>query len=200
MVPSLTYEKTLWESGCENIVGIDEVGRGAWAGPLTLAAVVIPSDSRIYKVRDSKQLSSKKRENVFERLIKWCRWSLGHASHQECDQLGMSQAQRLAASRALKGLSCRVDAILADGKWNFLDHDNVTMIVKGDSKSLSIASASVIAKVSRDKIMTDYSPLYPGYRFESNKGYPSAEHRQYLYNNGPSPIHRTSWSFMNDIK
>ena len=103
------FERALWDAGHEVVVGIDEVGRGAWAGPLTLAAAVLPRDKRVYKVRDSKQLTWREREALFERIKEWCvAWGVGHASHQECDELGMSEAQRLAARRAIEGLSSHI--------------------------------------------------------------------------------------------
>ncbi len=103
--PGLDHERRLWESGREVVAGIDEVGRGAWAGPLTLVAAVVPRDRRIYKVRDSKMLTEPEREAMFDRVADWCEyWAVGEASHAECDELGMSAAQRLAARRALDGL------------------------------------------------------------------------------------------------
>ena len=94
--PTLAVEKELWESGNDVVVGVDEVGRGAWAGPLTIGAVVLPKDRRVYGVRDSKQLTELRREQLFDRVGEWCvAWSVGHASHEECDELGMSEAQRL---------------------------------------------------------------------------------------------------------
>src|SRR5262247_2098618 len=103
--PSLAYERALWEAGHDVVVGVDEVGRGAWAGPLTIGAAVLPRDKRVYKVRDSKMLTEKAREQLFDRIASWCvAWSVGHASQVECDLLGMSAAQRLAAKRAIEGL------------------------------------------------------------------------------------------------
>ena len=103
--PGLSRERALWEAGHEVVVGIDEVGRGAWAGPLTIGAVVLPRDRRVNKVRDSKQLTEREREALFDRITDWCvAWSVGHASERECDELGVSDAQRLAARRAIDGL------------------------------------------------------------------------------------------------
>ena len=104
--PGLDLERRLWASGRRVVVGVDEVGRGAWAGPLTVAAAVLPADRRVYKVRDSKLLTEPEREALYERIAGWCRaWSVGHASAAECDELGMSAAQRLAARRALEVIS-----------------------------------------------------------------------------------------------
>src|ERR671922_2507161 len=101
--PSLKFERECWDAGHDVVVGIDEVGRGAWADPLTLAAVVLPRDRRVYKVRDSKQLTPREREALFDRIAEGCTaWGVGHATHEECDELGMSEAQRLAARRAIE--------------------------------------------------------------------------------------------------
>ena len=140
--PGLQEERGYWERGADIVVGLDEVGRGAWAGPLTIGAVVVPKDRRIYKLRDSKQLTESERESLFDRIIDWCdAWSVGHASFDECDRLGMSAAQKLAARRAIEGLGRPVDAVILDGKWDFVGHPNTTKLVKGDQKCLSIAAA-----------------------------------------------------------
>src|SRR5829696_2140222 len=116
--PSLAYERRFWDAGHEVVVGIDEVGKGAWAGPLTLAAAVLPRDRRVYKVRDSKQLTASEREALFDRIAGWCTtWGVGHATAEECDELGMSEAQRVAARRPLEGLGLRPDRVLLDGRW-----------------------------------------------------------------------------------
>ncbi len=200
MPPGLSIEKELWAEGHDVVVGIDEVGRGAWAGPLTLGAAVIPKDRRVYGVRDSKQLTEKRREELFDRITDWCEYyAIGQASNDECDQLGMSEAQRLAARRALASLGVAPDAVLIDGKWNFVVHPKVTMIVKGDQKSLSIATASIIAKVTRDRQMRQAHVEYPDFNFESNKGYPSPIHREVLASLGATSLHRRSWAFMDKI-
>tara|TARA_B110000014_G_C20107478_1_gene582674 strand:- start:2 stop:709 length:708 start_codon:yes stop_codon:yes gene_type:complete len=204
LAPSLQYEKTLWQQGVKHIVGIDEVGKGAWAGPLTIVAAVIPRDKRIYKVRDSKLLIEAERESLYGRIGDWCKsWAAGHASNDECDELGMSGAQKLAVQRAIEGLSIKADHFLIDGKWDFVGHlvgvENVTKVIKGDTKCLSIASASVLAKVTRDRIMRDSHTQFPQYKFEDNKGYPSPQHIQALKNFGPCVIHRKSWAFMDQL-
>jgi ribonuclease HII len=176
---------------------MDEVGRGAWAGPLTVGAAVLPRDRRVYGVRDSKMLTELRREQLFDRLAGWCAaWAVGHASEKECDELGMSEAQRLAANRALEGLGVEVDRVLLDGRWDFVGRGTTKVIVKGDAKCLSIATASVLAKVSRDRIMRQESASYPGYDFDTNKGYPCPRHEMALQAFGPSAIHRRSWAFM----
>ncbi len=199
--PSLDFEHRLWDSGLRFVVGIDEVGRGSWAGPLTIAALIVPRDHRLYKVRDSKMLTEAEREVMHDRIVEWAdRISVGHASPAECDTLGMSAAQRLAARRALDGLAAPVDHVLVDGNWNFVEGVDTTMIIKGDTISLSIAAASIIAKVTRDRLMRKFDLRHPGYSFASNKGYPCPRHKAALVAMGPSAIHRRSWSFMDDLR
>ena len=198
--PGLTVERELWATGHDVVVGIDEVGRGAWAGPLTIGAVVVPKDRRVNKIRDSKQLTEREREALFDRIADWCvAWSVGHASHLECDELGMSDAQRLAARRAIQGLGLVPDQVLLDGKWDFVGGGNTTMIVKGDASCLSISAASILAKVTRDRMMRDADEHYPAYDFAWNKGYPCPRHKQALRGVGPSAFHRRSWAFMDEI-
>ncbi len=198
--PTLSVEKQLWADGHEVVVGLDEVGRGAWAGPLTIGAAVLPTDRRVYGVRDSKQLSEVRREDLFERVGEWCvTWSVGHASHEECDELGMSEAQRLAARRALDALGLVPDMVLMDGRWDFVGGPNTRTIVKGDASCLSIATASILAKVTRDRIMRAAAEDHPGYDFERNKGYPCPRHQLALAGYGPTAIHRRSWAFMDSV-
>lgn len=198
--PSLDRERALWDAGHEVVVGMDEVGRGAWAGPLTLAAAVLPRDRRVYKVRDSKQLTEAERESLFDRISEWCvTWAVGHASHEECDELGMSEAQRLAARRALEGLGVRPDRVLLDGKWDFVGGGITDRIVKGDATCLSISAASILAKVTRDRMMRAEAEHHPYWWFEDNKGYPCPRHKATLRGMGPSAIHRRSWVFMDGI-
>ena len=182
------------------MVGIDEVGRGAWAGPLTVGAVVIPKGRRMYKIRDSKQLTEPERNALFDRIKVWSEsWSTGHVSAAECDDLGMSEAQRLATQRALACLGTEPDHVLVDGPWDFVGTIETTPIVKGDTISLSIAAASIVAKVTRDTMMREVSEHLPWYSFDSNKGYPCAKHRAALGLIGPSTIHRRSWAFMEKL-
>jgi len=196
--PGLDVERELWTTSTSIVVGIDEVGRGAWAGPLTIAAAVVPKGRRVYKIRDSKMLTESEREALFERIGGWCEaWAVGHASHEECDELGMSDAQRLAARRALDQLGARPDHVLVDGNWDFVG--GARKIVRGDQKSLSIASASILAKVTRDRMMRQLADQYPAYNFEGNKGYPCPTHKAALQALGPSAIHRRSWVFMDHL-
>lgn len=196
--PGLGVEREYWEAGAEVVVGVDEVGRGAWAGPITVGAVAVPTDRRLYKIRDSKMLRPREREALHERIITWARaWSVGHASSLECDELGMSEAQRLAARRALDGLGLAPDVVLVDGNWDFVGGGR--RIVGGDRLSVSVAAASIVAKVSRDRVMGDLAPEFPPYNFEANKGYPCPVHKAALQAWGPSVIHRRSWIYMEGL-
>ncbi len=198
--PGLTVERELWAAGHDVVVGVDEVGRGSWAGPLTVGAAVVPADRRIYKVRDSKMLTEPEREQMYDRIAPWCRaWAIGHASPQECDALGMSAAQKLAAQRALDGLGLAAERVLIDGNWDFIGGGRAQTIVKGDAKCLSIAAASILAKVTRDRIMRAEAEHYPLYNFDSNKGYPCPRHRTALVGHGPSSIHRKSWAWTESV-
>ena len=195
--PGLGEERALWDSGALIVVGVDEVGRGAWAGPLTVGAVVVPKDRRIYKLRDSKQLTEAEREAMYDRIIDWAdSWSVGHVWPDECDRLGMSDAQRLATRRALHGLACPADAVLVDGNWDFVGHRRTITLVKGDAKSVSIAAASILAKVTRDRLMRAEADNFPAYAFDDNKGYPCPRHQTALVGYGATSIHRRSWAFM----
>ena len=199
-VPNLAVERRMWGLGHGIVVGVDEVGRGAWAGPLSVGAAVIPKDSRVYKIRDSKMLTENERESLFDRVADWCvAWAVGHASHEECDQMGMSAAQRLAARRALDGLGVQPDRVLIDGNWDFVGGGRTSLIVKGDATTVSISAASVLAKVTRDRIMRGEAANYPAFNFEGNKGYPCPVHKAALQAWGPTTLHRRSWAFMDGL-
>ncbi len=198
--PGLSVERSLVEAGSRRVVGVDEVGRGSWAGPLTVGAAIVPLDRRVYKIRDSKQLTEPEREAMYDRIADWCvAWSVGHASAAECDELGMSDAQRLAAERALSALRLEHDHVLIDGNWDFVGGGNTTKIVRGDRTSLSIAAASILAKVTRDRIMRQVAEHHPAYNFDANKGYPCPVHKAALQAWGPSTAHRKSWAFMDSL-
>ncbi|HEY2301959.1 MAG TPA: ribonuclease HII [Acidimicrobiales bacterium] len=199
-VPTLNVERALWSEGHEFVVGVDEVGRGAWAGPLMVGAAVLPRDRRVYKVRDSKMLSEAQRERLFDRLAEWCvAWAVGGASQVECDELGMAEAQRLAARRAIDGLGVTPDQVLVDGNWDFVGLGCTRRIVKGDVTCLSISAASILAKVTRDRLMRIEAPHFPAYDFDSNKGYPCPRHKMALQAFGPTSIHRRTWVFMDHL-
>ena len=196
--PTRSIEKELWAAGHEVIVGIDEVGRGAWAGPLMVGAAVLPREKRVNGVRDSKVLTEAGREFLFDRIASWCdAWAVGGASQEECDELGMAEAQRLAARRALAALGvtrCGGGRRKVELVGTGVAH--VEMRVKADLYCLSVAAASILAKVTRDRIMREQAEHYPQWSFDSNKGYPCPVHKAALQAYGPSAIHRRTWVFM----
>ncbi len=196
--PPLTEERTFWQAGRTLVAGVDEVGKGAWAGPLTVAAVVVPVESRLPGVRDSKQLSHARRAMLVPRIQEWavCH-AVGQSTAEECDSLGMSEAHRLAARRAIGGLGVRPDAVLADGKWDFVG--GARMLVKGDRRSIAIAAASVLAKEHRDSQMRELDHELPWWGFAEHVGYPSPAHRAALAAWGPSSQHRVSWKWVDDL-
>jgi len=195
-VPGVRHERPYWDAGAI-VAGVDEVGCGSWAGPVTYAAVVLPRDRRIYKLRDSKVLAPVERERLAERVRGIALGvGVGHAGNDEIDRLGLSEARRRAARRAVDALPLRPDVALLDGNWDFLagygTHNE--RLVRGDGRSVSIAAASIVAKVCRDALMAELSPGYPAYGFASNKGYPSPDHVAALEEHGPCPLHRHSWA------
>ena len=206
--PNATRERALFGRGAKTIVGIDEVGKGSWAGPLVVGIAML-SREMVFSdepavllggVRDSKQLSEMQREEMFDHVAANClRWSIGAASALECDQLGMVAAQRLATARGFAALAgASVDVAIVDGRWDFVaPHAREVMLeVKADADCVSVAAASVLAKVSRDRMMRTLAGDYPQWHFDTNKGYPCPKHRAALQGYGPSAIHRTSWAFM----
>lgn len=199
-VPNRHAERALWDEGHEVVVGVDEVGRGSWAGPLMVGAAVVPREKRLNGVRDSKMLTEPERELMYGRIAAWAEtWAVGAASQEECDELGMSAAQKLAAKRAIEGLGVAPDRVLIDGKWDFVGGGITRTVVKGDASCLSIAAASILAKVTRDRIMRNEAEHFPGYDFERNKGYPCPRHKAALAGMGPTSIHRRSWVFMDTM-
>jgi ribonuclease HII len=195
-VPGIRHERAHWDQGLV-VAGVDEVGRGAWAGPVTCGAVVLSPTRRIYKVRDSKVLDAARREHLAARIHEHATaTAVGHASNDEIDRWGMTRALRVAARRAVDGLGMGVDVILLDGNFDYLsDHPaDVTTIVKGDAHSSSIAAASIVAKVARDALMVAADDEHPGYDFASNKGYPAPSHVAGLDDLGPCRLHRHSWN------
>lgn len=199
MDPGTAHEEALYAGGASIVAGIDEVGRGAWAGPLSVGVVALTRDAlgRLPGgVRDSKMLSPLARSKVFEPLrAAVSSYGLGHASAEECDALGMTAAQLLATDRAFAVLGIEPDAVIVDGKFDFTRRSDTVTIVGADRLCLVVAAASVLAKVTRDEMMVAQAPQYPHYHFERNKGYPSPDHRAALSRFGLSGIHRRSWSF-----
>ena len=201
--PTLRLERRCWRAGDRVICGVDEVGRGAWAGPVTVAAVV-PAQAHLRGVRDSKQLTRDEREHACDRILSWAvAVGVGHASHEECDELGMTAALRAAGRRALAGLAeqgFEPDRVILDGNYDYLGLGaRVTTVVKADATSLAVAAASCVAKVTRDALMRDEAEHFPAYGFESNVGYPAPVHKAALAWFGPSAIHRRSWIFMDGL-
>ena len=200
--PTRKIEQELWARGFESVVGIDEVGRGAWAGPLMVGAAILPVERRIQGVRDSKLLTEPDRERLFDRIADWCiAWSVGSVSQVECDEMGMADAQRLACRRAVESLGVVPDVAVSDGKCDFVSPTvaQVEMRVKADRNCLSVAAASILAKVVRDREMRALSDEYPHWSFETNKGYPCPKHKAALQGYGPSAIHRRTWVFMDNF-
>ncbi len=187
------------------VCGMDEVGRGAWAGPLVLAAV-IPGSGTIDGVKDSKRISPKKRSILAPEIYAWAKGvGIGIVTNEEIDQWGMSKSLHIGAQRTLDDLeknATAVDAVLLDGSFDFIRNKkyNVTTIVKGDNVSHAIAAASVVAKVFRDDYMSgnEVAARYPEFCFEKNKGYPAPVHREALKSCGPTPLHRISWDILGD--
>jgi ribonuclease HII len=195
-VPGLRHERRWWDEGAI-VAGIDEVGRGALAGPVTYCAVVLPRDRRLYKLRDSKVLEPDLRRDMATRVRHFALGiGIGEASNDEIDRVGMTVAIQRAARRALAALPLRPDVVLIDGNWDFLRGNGTTneLLIRGDSRSASIAAASIVAKVTRDALMTEACPGYPAYGFSSNKGYAAPVHLRSLRTWGPSPLHRRTWA------
>jgi len=197
--PHAELELELFASGCSLIAGIDEVGRGAWAGPVSVGVAVVDVaciGAFPPGVRDSKLLSPIQRFQLFPDIERACVTSaVGHASPQECDSLGMTRAQGLATERALAQLSVEPEAVIVDGKHDFTGHRRAVLSVGADRTSIVVAAASVLAKVVRDRLLVEASHIFPGYHLERNKGYASLEHRQAVAAIGLSAIHRHSWSW-----
>lgn len=190
----LLYENEKYNEGYKIICGVDEAGRGPLAGPVYAAAVVLEKGQTIEGVNDSKKLSEKKRELLFDKIINECNdYSIGTASEKEIDELNILQATFLAMKRAVDGLSVKPDCALVDGNQiPNLDCD-VTTVVKGDAKSESIAAASILAKVSRDRYMLEMAEKYPQYGFEKHKGYGTKLHYEMIEKYGICDIHRKTF-------
>ena len=196
--PTLEHEQLLNYQGYKLVVGIDEAGRGPLAGPVVAGAVIIPSTapySFLSQVRDSKQLSPTKRFEIFQNVVASnIPWSYGLASSEEIDELGILSATKMAMTHALEKLNPEPDFLLVDAvNLSYMDKPCMS-IIKGDQISLSIATASIVAKVLRDRLMEQAEQQYPGYGFGQHKGYPTKLHVSNLYRLGATPIHRTSFA------
>ncbi|MRR30123.1 ribonuclease HII [bacterium] len=200
--PDLRFEIPLWQSGLTAVAGLDEAGRGAWAGPVAAGAVILPAGAvaddlleRLHGVRDSKVMTSRQRGVWAEQIrLEALAWGVGFAECDEVDTLGIVPATRLAMERALAACKRSVEHLLVDAVR--LPGINLPQqaLIKGDARSLSIAAASVLAKTARDAVMIEMEETYPGYGFAMNKGYGTAVHRAGLDEIGPCPMHRFSFA------
>lgn len=193
------FEIACQQSGYKQIAGIDEAGRGALAGPVIAAAVILPTHCRIEGLRDSKQLSPKQRAHLFDNIHDIAvSVGIGSVDHQAIDRLNILKAALLAMRKAVEKLTPSPDYILVDGLH--LPEVGIVgeAIPKGDSKSYSIAAASIIAKVTRDRLMIELDPIYPNYGFSQHKGYPTSQHRQAIAQFGASEIHRRTFKLLPD--
>lgn len=178
----------------EFIAGIDEVGRGPLAGPVVTCAVILPKDCNILYINDSKQLTEKKREELYDKIMEQAvAVGIGMESPQAIDEINILQATYSAMRKAIGALSVKPDLLLNDAVTIPGVDIKQVPIIKGDAKSISIAAASIIAKVTRDRMMVEFDKMYPGYDFAGNKGYGSAAHIEALKTLGPTPIHRQSF-------
>lgn len=191
--PNLEFEKKIWAKG-RIPAGIDEAGRGPLAGPVVAAAVVLPDDCKIDGLDDSKKLSPSKRQTIFDEIKKVAiSYAVAIVEPGEIDRINILQAALLAMEMSVKKLTTKPDYLLIDGNQKTSLLLIQETIVKGDSKSCSIAAASILAKVTRDTIMEEYHSIYPEYNFKNHKGYPTKEHYQALREYGPCPIHRKTF-------
>ena len=188
------YEKEAAAKGYTAVCGIDEAGRGPLAGPVFAAAVILPEDCEIPGLNDSKKLTEAKREALFDVICeKAIAYGIGSADEKEIDEINILQATYLAMRRAVEALPIPCDYAMVDGnRMPPLPVPGIT-VVKGDAKSASIAAASILAKVSRDRLLLQYAKEYPQYLFEKHKGYGTKDHYAALEAYGPSPIHRLSF-------
>ncbi|MEX2805523.1 ribonuclease HII [Streptococcus sp. H31] len=192
----LSYEKALYAQNYKAIAGIDEVGRGPLAGPLVAACVILPENEKIKGLNDSKKIPKKKHESLYHQIMaKALAVGVGIIDNKMIDQINIYEATKLGMLQAVNSMEGRIK------KPDYLLIDAMTLrteipqqsVIKGDAHSLSIAAASVVAKVTRDRIMTDYDTLYPGYGFAENAGYGTKRHLEGLYKYGVTPIHRKSF-------
>ena len=193
------FELACQQNGYKRIAGIDEAGRGALAGPVIAAAVILPINCGIRGLRDSKLLSPKQRDYLFDEIHDVAvSVGIGAADHRVIDRLNILQATLLAMREAVEKLTPAPDYVLVDG-LNLPEAGIVgEAIPKGDRKSYSIAAASIIAKVTRDRLMAELDPIYPNYGFSQHKGYPTSQHRQAIAQFGTSEIHRRTFKLLPD--
>lgn len=201
--PTYEMEDRLRAEGAEVVAGVDEVGRGAWAGPVVVCAAVTDGSAPPEGLTDSKLLSPKRRAEIAGLLRGWVRdHAFGQSAPAEIDEVGMTEALRRAAARALRGLRARPgpDTVLLDGKHDYLGPPwRVRTRVRADTACVSVAAASVLAKCHRDRMMAELDEQWPGYGFATGVGYPSPQHRRTLAEHGPTPHHRMSWSYLDSM-
>ena len=193
-LPDFDVETGLIKKGYKAIAGVDEVGRGCIAGPVTAAAVILNPQKIPSGLNDSKKVSFKNREKIFQSIQDTCTFCVAHSSVEEIDQINILQASLLSMKRAILGLNIKPDFVLIDGNKSpkGLESKSET-IIKGDSKSLSIAAASIVAKVTRDRFMSRLDKEFPGYDWSQNAGYPTKLHKSAILNIGVTPYHRRSF-------
>jgi ribonuclease HII len=199
-LPNFEFETKLHKQGYQNIAGVDEVGRGPLAGPVYAAAVILGPEKIPTGLNDSKRLSAKNRNSIVESILGYADVSIASASEQEIEQINILKASHLAMVRAVAGLKKKPDYVLVDG--NLIPQDlgiPATAVIKGDAQSLSIAAASIVAKVKRDLVMSDLAQHYPGYGWEKNAGYPTTEHLKALQDLGVTPHHRRTFRPIHNI-
>ncbi|MFA7271923.1 MAG: ribonuclease HII [Candidatus Omnitrophota bacterium] len=196
----LGYERKLKKRGCDLIIGVDEAGRGPLAGPVVAAAVALKTTIFKNRIDDSKKLSLHRRQKAFEEITRKSIFGISVVSEKMIDRINILQATRLAMRQAVISLTKKIAGlnylnihVIVDGKMSLELNWPCTDIVKGDGKSKSIAAASILAKVTRDRIMREYDAIYPEYGFSRHKGYPTESHREILNRIGPSQIHRKSF-------
>ncbi|WP_270732544.1 ribonuclease HII [Shimia sp. Alg240-R146] len=198
--PDFSLEDRALSKGATRVAGVDEVGRGPLAGPVTAAAVILDPMRIPAGLNDSKKLSAKKREAIAKEIWATAQVSVAHASVAEIDEINILRASHLAMERAVAALDPAPDYLLIDGN---LIPSNLTLtseaVVKGDGKSVSIAAASIVAKIARDDIMMDLAQQFPGYGWDTNAGYPSKSHKAALQNLGVTPHHRRSFKPVHNI-
>lgn len=194
--PTLDYENTWKRDGCGRVAGIDEAGRGPLAGPVSVAAVILPDGFEHGMLNDSKQLTEARRERIYEELVccEGLHWNVVLIEADEIDRVNILQATHSAMRRAALALDPAPDVVLIDGLKVPRFPIKQQALVKGDSLSLSIAAASVIAKVTRDRLMLEAAQKYPQYGFEKHKGYGTKQHMAALEKHGPCPLHRRSFA------
>jgi len=196
----LEYETKAREQGFKNIAGVDEAGRGPLAGPVVAAAVIFSEETDIIGLDDSKKLSPKKREELFPKIQEYAiAYGVAVVDREVIDEINILQASLLSMKQAVDQLNLVPDLLLIDGNQKIKSTLDQWPIVKGDSKSLTIAAASVLAKVTRDRIMEDYHKLYPQYEFNRHKGYGTKLHRNLIKEHGPCPIHRSTFKGVSEF-